>query len=364
MELRTLSRKDKDFEKYLDGSFSKTHRALPVETLNLNQVYETVTFKIVPVQDLRAKQQALLAAKSWFRLFKIQKFLYVAFPMFLILVKNISDGTVSDPWSGIVTTLSLFLAFITISLRNEYSDHMIGVDRVSPHSGSQVIQSGLMTAAQVKSWSDLFLALSLLASIPVALVNPQIVIWILAALFCALGAQFQTKKSFKFRIGGEILLFLLVGPLLSTGYQIALGGRFDWDALMIGLLWGWLVMFIHELSLLVDIVVYSQAGFQNTVTLLGFDLARRVLAFWWTLFVVFFFFYHLIFGGTYWGWYFSIALILLTPRMVLRFKSVESPVGSDLLGLYRSGKNYFFLAITIWSLENVWYLWSTWAWRN
>lgn len=363
MELRTLSRGDVDFEKYLDGSFSRSHRAIPVDTQNLNQVCETVTFKIIPKRDLRSSQKSLLAAHSWFRLLKVQKFLYVVFPVFLVLVKNIVDGTLQDPWSGIIATISLFLAFLAVSFRNDYTDHMIGVDRVSTHSGSRVIQSGLLTAKQIKNMGDIALLCALVLAIPVTLVQPRVVYWILAAFALGTFAQFQARKSFKFRIGGELLLFLLVGPLLSTGYQVALGGQVDSDSLIIGLLWGWLVMFIHELSLLVDIVVYSRAGFRNTVTVLGFDLARRVLAFWWTLFVVFYFFYHLFFGGTYWGWYFSIALILLTPRLVLKFKSVESPIGSDLLALYRTGKNYFLLAIAVWSLENLWYLWSTYNWR-
>src|ERR1700733_13536428 len=50
---KTLSRRDPEFLAYLDGSFSVTHLALPVSSLNVGTAREEVTFEIRDGSDVQ-----------------------------------------------------------------------------------------------------------------------------------------------------------------------------------------------------------------------------------------------------------------------------------------------------------------------
>ena len=47
--LITVYRKDPSFISYIDGSFSKTHRAVPLRSLNVNSDLEQVTFELIEI---------------------------------------------------------------------------------------------------------------------------------------------------------------------------------------------------------------------------------------------------------------------------------------------------------------------------
>jgi len=348
----TLTKGSPDFESYLLGTFSKTERALPVQTLNVNSASETVTFKIVSCTGIDKPKMAWMLLRS----IKMRSLLLVLFPLLLVLTKNVVDLTIRDPIAALIATLGVIFAYVAVSLRNDFMDHMKGVDRVIEKSGSRAIQNGWMTAAQVKSLSNVFLALSLLLSIPVAIGYPHVLIVLAIALAVGVWAQFNKKNSFKYRIGGEIALFLMFGPLLTTGYQMAMGAPFDEEVVILGCLWGWLVLFVVQVKNFTNIMASSQAGFANTVNWLGFDRSKVLIGAWWVLFVVFNFIFHMNFAGYYWGWYTTITLAFCSINFFYRLKNITSPVGSDLLLILRSGLNLFMFTMGLWVMECLWYL--------
>jgi len=348
--LVTLSKSSPLYKDYLLGTFSNEKRALPIATLNVNKNNETVTFNILDKQNI-VKPNFI---QFLFQTLKIKKWLLVLFPMLIVLSKNIAFGAVTDPISLWLSSFGILFLFISANLRNDFVDHYWGVDRIFDHRGSRAIQSGWVTAVQVRTLSRFFLVLAILFSVPILIAYPSAFYVVTVSGFLILFSQFTSKNSVYYQLGNEISYFFLIGPLLSTGYQLSMGAPFDYEVIMIGILWGWLVLFVHFLSTLINIMPCSQAGFKNTITMLGFDKSRRFLAFWWTLYVVLYFFYHLFFAGSYWAWYFSLVLLLLTPRIVLKFKSVKSPLGSDLVRLNEIGKRFFYLVILVWLIESLW----------
>lgn len=351
-ELITLSKGSPQFETYLLGTFSQDLRAIPVQTLNVNSASETVTFRIVPVASLR--RPSVLAV--FLQTFKVKSFLLILMPLFLVLTKNIVDKDTLDPMLTILATFGVLLAFLAVNLRNDYMDHMKGVDRVMETSGSRAIQNGWVTAAQVKKYSSVILFLALFCALPIAWAAPSVLTVLVPGLAVGLWAQFKKQNSFKYRIGGELALFLMLGPLLTVGYQLSMGMPWDVETLWLGGLWGWLVLFVVHLKNFTHILPGAQAGFTNTINWLGFDKARRLLAFWWLGFIVFNFLFHMIYAGSYWGFYISVVLLFASVRFIHRLKNISSPAGSDMREVFSSGFRLFLLTIGLWVFECLWYL--------
>ncbi len=351
-ELVTLSKNSAEFESYLLGTFAMDKRALPVQTLNVNSASETVTFRVVDLKNISRPSMLEVLAKT----FKVRSFLLILVPLFLILTKNIVDRTIVDVTTTVLATVGVFLAFAAVNLRNDYMDHMKGIDRVFETSGSRAIQNGWVTAAQVKTYSTVLLALSVLCALPLIFAFPILAGVIAGGLAIGLWAQFNKKNSFKYRIGGELSLFVMLGPLLTTGYQLAMGARPDAESFWIGCLWGWAVLFIVHLRNFSNILPSLQAGFSNTVNWLGFDKARRMLAAWWGLFVVFNFMYHYVFAGFYWGVYTTFVLALFSAHFTYKLKTLSSPIGSELRSVFQSGYYLILLTIGLWVFECLWYL--------
>jgi len=88
-ELLTLSKSDPRFHSYIEGTFSKEYRALPIQSLNVNTEAEQVTFRIFPMKEVEQPLWGL----HWLQVLKVRNLLLVAFPIFLIFEKNHKERT-------------------------------------------------------------------------------------------------------------------------------------------------------------------------------------------------------------------------------------------------------------------------------
>lgn len=349
-ELITLPRNSPEFESYLRGNFSKEKRALPMQTLNVNSPSETVTFRVLPLTQIQRPGFFV----RLLTVFKVRSFLLVLLPMFVVLAKNLTTRQIQDPVVVTLSTIGVLFALLSMNLRNEYVDHIKGVDRVLSETGSRAIQKGWVSAAQVQFYSSIWLALALLCSLPVLFATPKVLLVILPAIAVGLWAQFKKSDSFKYQRGGEFSLFLLLGPFLCLGYQQSMGVDWDWQTLWTGVLWGLLVLFLHHVRSFLDIFSSTQAGFTNTINWLGFDKSRRLLAAWWGCVVV---------GSTmFHGFYSSLQIAILNfiflgaaaVPFTINLKKLSSPMGSQMRVVYRRGYFLFLLATGLWFFESLW----------
>jgi 1,4-dihydroxy-2-naphthoate octaprenyltransferase len=357
-EVVTLSKGSPEFESYLLGTFSKDKRALPVRTLNANSSLETVTFEIKSISEIEMPSLPVLLLY----LLKVRALILVLFPMYLILVKNTADKTILDPVVVLLSTLGILCTYIAVNLRNDFTDHIKGLDRINPKAGSRVIQKGWMTAAQVKSWANFFVGLALGAASLVIFAFPVVVGVVLLTFLVGIWAQFLKKGSFKYQRGGEVFVFLLLGPFLTTGYHISIAGSWDLESLFLGVIWGWLVVFLQHIKNFEFIIINSQAGFHNTVTWLGFDKAKTMLKWWWLIFLSMFIAYHIEYAGSFWTWFLGGVLAFSAFPFFIGINNLQSPAGSDLVRVRKRGYNLVLVTIFLWALENIWY-WAQWqAW--
>lgn len=351
-QLLTLSKSSKDFNAHLDGSFSSSLRAIPLETMNANSSNETVTFQILPIDQIQ--KPSILSC--WIQALKLKNFLLIVFPVYLLSVKNFVDHRIHEPITWILSLFSVLLLYSGVNLRNEYSDHMLGFDRIFPKSGSRVIQKGYLTAIELKKVSWVLILSSFLFAMPIILVFPELIITLILTVVIFSWAILVDKSNFKYHKGGEVAIFLLMGPLLSAGFDVSVTGGASAESIAIGIVWGWMSVFLLHLNNLESIMDYSRARFLNTVVYLGFDKAKKMLSLWWLGFVILFSLYHYFYLGFYWWWFLSLVLGFLSFRFISKTLSLRSPIGSDLIRLKKRGYYLYLIVVLLWVVESLWIL--------
>lgn len=352
-ELLTLSKNHPDFNKFLDGSFSDQQRALPIQSLNVNTELEQVTFRIVDVKDIKKPFLIL----RWAQIIKARNFLLVALPIFIVLMKNMMDETVMEPVVAASSALGVFLLHAAVNLRNDYIDHMSGLDRIHPHAGSRAIQRGWLPAFKIKRLSHLCLFFGALFGLPAVYYFQEVLI--LLAILVALGlvGLFSFKMGLKYRQWSELFSFLLLGPFLTVGFQIACGAGFDYESLFIGCVTGWYAVFYLHLKNFEHLMVNSQARFFSSVAHLGFEKSKILLFVWWVIFLILFNVYHFEYSSGYWAWMGLMVSVLSSFVFLSSLISLESLIGSAMTRLIFQARYMSLFVLTFWSLENLWYLW-------
>ncbi len=358
-DLITLNRKDPNFIKYLDGSFSSIKRALPIKSLNVNSMAEQVTFVVVDVDQIG--QQPLWY--KWFHILKLRNYLWLVFPMFLVTIKNLMDGSLTQPLLAVFSFVGAMFLQAAASLRNDYIDHMRGLDRIHPKSGSRAIQKGWITARQVKNISWIFAFFGVLFGLPAVIQFPQLLIMIAALAVVALFGMSSYTMGLKYRRWSEVTVFLLLGPLLTVGFQIAGGAGLDYEVLLLGITTGWFAVFYLHLKNFEELVVHSQAQFNNTITWLGFERSKKLLAIWWVLFLVLFNGYHFIYSSAYWAWFLGLCSMVSSLSFLVSLSSLESPAGSGMTNVIQQARYMSIFVMSFWFLENIWYMWVYQLWK-
>jgi 1,4-dihydroxy-2-naphthoate octaprenyltransferase len=352
-ELITLSKSDPRFPAYIEGTFSKDHRALPLQSLNVNTTSEQVTFQILA----KEKIQPPFLGLHWLQVLKVKNLLMVAFPIFLVFMKNWKAGTLRDPITSGLAALGALFLMTAVNLRNDYLDHLSGLDRLHPHSGSHAIQKGWVTAAQVHRWSFVHLTLGILFGLPAVTRYPQILILVGAFALLGIFGMTSFQMGLKYRRWSEWTVFLLLGPLLTTGMQFAMGGPFDGSVFFLGCMTGWLSMFYLHLKNFEQLMINDQAQFENTVTWLGFEKSKTWLIVCWFVLLLGLLFQHWQTADILWFSLVGATSGVTSFLFVRSLLTLQSPVGSQMTTVVQTGQKGLLALMSLWSLELLWTAW-------
>ncbi|PWU19320.1 MAG: hypothetical protein C5B49_05960 [Bdellovibrio sp.] len=345
--LKTLTRRDSEFDSYLLGTFSTQSRAIPVQTLNANSDSELVTFQIVPVEEIHQPPWFI----KWPEVFKVRSLILVAFPIFCLLTNNLADEVPMDATLVACSVLSALFIFVGANLLNDYFDYVRGLDRIHPEQ--KPIQKGWVTAAATRAWAAVYLAVGGLLGLPAVVVQPVLLYLVALPTGVALGAWLTRLRGLRFRRGAEILVFLMAGPLLTVGFQVAVTGQADVESLWIGALTGWFAVFLVHLKNFSSLMVNAQAGFQNTIVLLGFDRSKKMLAIWWLVLLIGFSAYQYVYALPEWFVASLVGPPLISVSFWRKLREVKSPAGSGLQKLDQLGRTVALLLVTWWTIENL-----------
>lgn len=348
-DLLTISRSSPEYNSYLLGTFSREKKAKPIQSLNLNSERESVTFEIVPNSEIQRPAWPQFVYQ-WLRMSRL---IWVLFP-FLFLLLNV-EGPVFDSDILIFGILSLVFLTWSLHLSNDFSDHMIGLDRVSLSSGSRAIQKGWVTARTTQIWSWIFAGLALVLGAIISWGIPKLFLLISIVGFILYLSHFNKKMFFKNRLWGGWLQGLLIGPCLAIGVEIILKNQVTWTGLAFGLVWGVMVLFVLFLNEYEALVSAYQAGMKTWMGLLGFDRGRQFLIRWLLLVLFAYVGFHAI--ERPWPLWTPGVLILsyFSFKFLRNLKLLATPAGSGMSELKKEGYLLFVLATTLWTTEELFF---------
>ena len=350
--LITLKKTDADFQSYLMGTFSDLDVALPIKSLNLGTQNETVTFEIIPTNEVQRPNYFIY----WLHLIKYKSYLYFFLPLFFVLTKNFVDDSIKAPLSLLFAVVGGLLIYAGFNIRQDVNDHVSGFDRIFPSHSAKPIHKGWISAAEASFLSWFLVGIGIGICIPSFIFQKELIRVALVLGIIFIAARFAHRNSFKTKELGEIALFLLAGPGISSAFQVALGGGVDTEILGFGLLWGWAVLFIVHLNNFVYLMDSEKFGLENAMIKYGFDRSKKFLIVWWLGFIFLWILYHYFYGATYMTWFTSSLLMFWSVPTLIKFAEIQSPLGSDLFEARNKGKRNFYLMVMLFCFEQMLYV--------
>src|SRR5690606_16731429 len=125
-----------------------------------------------------------------------------------------------------------------VNLLNDYHDYVCGQDRVNPTGGSRMIQKGWVRAQSIQRAGFVLMGLAVLCGLPAILSNLSLML-IIALITLVAGLEFSSEHlGFKYRGLGEVIVFLLSGPLLGYGFFWAVTATFHPETVLLGCVFG------------------------------------------------------------------------------------------------------------------------------
>ena len=326
---KTLSQAEPEFRSYLDGSFSKTHVALPVRSLNIGSAAEQITFEVVANDALKLPGWGHVA---W-TLIRPASLVFSVGPMIAVLFFCASAGFRVDRLIGVTSFLGVVLFQIAMNLFNDYGDHIKGQDRLRPQGGSRAIQKGWIRAFWVKRLAWIFLGGAVLLGLPAAFYSLFRVSVIAGmALLVALEFAFGILR-LKYRGWAEGLAFLLMGPLLVMGYLWAVADQAAWAEVSLGGIFGSIALMYFHSANFENIMADKNAGALTWATRAGFDASKKFFYFCAALVLGFTLAYVVLVTQEFLFVLVLLVQIAFVVPLCLRVRALASPLSSRLAGL-------------------------------
>ncbi len=271
MEFITLTQDDPRFAAHLDGTFSRTKRALPIETYHPQTPKERVTFRILPLEQVDRP--------FWWKIYFLScrpellpLTLGPAVAAWLAHLGRLEDWR---PWPSWLALMGLFFLHTSIFLFNDVQDHLHGYDRLNRRRGSQVIQKGWVRAVDMKRWAWLNGALALALAVPAFWATP----WqLLGICSLALLALVLVMRGVAVRWGlADLALILLFGPLLTAGIVLASFTEVGWADVLLGGAFGLITAWTLQVRQFENLFRSRPEGFRTFIGHLAFDRAKQVV---------------------------------------------------------------------------------------
>jgi len=326
---KTVSRQDPEFPSYLDGSFSRELRALPVRSLNVGLSSERVTFEIVPLKEIARPRLARVACL----LIRPRTLVLSLGPMAATVAECLVRGSKINIGVALSSFLGVMCFHIAANLFNDYGDHIRGRDRLRPTGGTRVLQNGWVSAAAVNRAAWVLMLAAAVCGGPAIYLHLAPVA-IMAGLAGLAGLEFAFQRlRLKARGWSEVMAFALTGPLLTGAFAWATTGAASLADFVLGGVFGALsLMYFHSANF-ENIMTDSQAGIRTWATRTGFDASKRFFNFTAILLLAF-----AAVAGIFFSVMPSMPVIVgvLAVQMFLlcrRVAALASPLASDLTGL-------------------------------
>lgn len=193
-------------------------------------------------------------------------------------------------WRGESGTWALFPLVVACSLLfhagtnyiSDYHDFVRGVDRPGTKGSSGVLLEGLLQPEQVRRAAIVCFALGVALGLVFVATRGVTMLAIGVAGLAGGWLYCGGPRGYKYVALGDLLVFLLMGPLMVVGAHVALTGRLDAGPALVAIPVGLLVTAILAGNNLRDIRDDRGVGIHTVATLLG----HRGASVWYTLLLV------------------------------------------------------------------------------
>lgn len=329
---------------YLENSAAQ-FRAVPVESQNINTELEMVTFEIKEISEFAG----ITLKQKIVPLLKLNKFLYFFFPIFYVVTQAWLQAYEVDAITMLLAWLSVTFLFLAVNLRADYIDHMIGLDRILKKTATKPVSLGWVSAYRVKQFSYLFFGVSVILGIPIVVAFPITLLAMACATVIIFWAVLRQRQSFRSHFFGDIGWSLLLGPILSVGFELSIRGTTTTQTLLFGLVWGVVVFYRIQLQNFEVIMEASMAKIKNGITWLGFDKGKELILGLWVASIILFTVFHLIYS--HWLYWISTVVLCLifTHRSRRSYQNLKSPMGSEMSLFIKDFHQLYVLLTALWA---------------
>lgn len=168
-------------------------------------------------------------------------------------------------WYGILAMLGAMIFQASGNLIGDYFDFKYKVDREDTFGSSRMLVDGVFTPKAILQFGVILLALGSLLGIYFLLNTGIDLLWI--GLIGVLGTFFYYKM--KFMALGDLLIFIIYGPLIALGTAFVMTNEISWDVLFLSIPIGFLVVNILHANNTRDIRDDGKANIKTQAMLLG-----------------------------------------------------------------------------------------------
>ena len=250
------------------GTFSKTARALPIETTQVETPRERITFRVVPVDRLEIPNRFVIYLAAM----RPELIALTLGPAVVTWLNHRGTPPAWAEWSAWAAMFGIFFLHVAAFIINDVQDHRRGADRLNRGGGSRIIQKGWTTAAAMNFWARVNLGLAAACGTVAAVRAP---LEIAAVCLIAVLALAVINFNVGIRRGlGDAALIALFGPLLTVGTALASFGDFDVTDVSLGLAFGGMTLWVLQLRQFENLFRARPETFRTFLGYLNFDGAR------------------------------------------------------------------------------------------
>ncbi len=216
-----------------------------------------------------------------FKAFRALSLTATVMPIVATWLFLLTTGHVINSFNGVTAILAVMCLQISVNVFNDIADHNKKIDLPGTLGGSGVIQQGWLSASQMSFIGWLSLMLAFILGLPSLLFSPMGVS--ICAVFALIGVLGYSGKPFYFKyVGlGDVLVWLLCGPILVAGFSFAITAQLMWPVLLIGAYFGFIAAAILNANNINDMAIDAASGAKTLAIKLGFERARRLQLFYY-----------------------------------------------------------------------------------
>lgn len=335
----TAKRGTAEFDRLITGRFSRSERALPVQSLRVGKADEEVTFEIIPLARV-----PILPIKEILKSFlQLKKLLFVLFPLFYFIMLGWNKPYLSSV-EVVCILLGIVLTLLAVQMKVDSEDFISGYDRIRGSRGQKVLSQGVRSVSELHFYIRVALTGALFFGlVPLVLEPLRILSFALAFGLLFIGNKWGVNR--KNRFLRDVCLALIAGPCLAYGIVP------QYSSLIFGLIWSFFVFFDLQIEHFHFYFAQTEAGEKNLMTLKSFDQAPKILWRVWGLSLIVYVFYRSLVSP--WAlWIGAIAiLVVLSLQWRKPLFQLSSPAGSEIDRVAERGHHLYLTFITLWVAE-------------